>query len=254
MSEPAFEWDEGIIPDLTHVVTEDDEPVDNLFSERQQRLLVESLYASAHHLKPFLAMANVGLFFNPNQAPYVPDMLLSLGVQAPEGDVWEKQNRSYFIWIYGKPPEVVVEVVSNKDRHEEEKIQGYARLGIAYYVIYDPAQFLSQRKLRVYELHGASYVPVVDSSKLTSLPLGIKVVPGEFEDLQGNWLRWVDPTGNLLLTGRERAEQECQRADQERERADQERERANQERERADQERQRADRLAARLRELGLDP
>lgn len=27
------------------MVTEDDEPVDNLFSEKQQRLLVESLYA-----------------------------------------------------------------------------------------------------------------------------------------------------------------------------------------------------------------
>ncbi len=247
MSDPAIEWDEGILPDLTHVVTEDDEPVDNLFSERQQRLLVESLYASAHNLKPFVAMANVGLFFNVNQSPYVPAVLLSLGVQAPEGDVWEKQNRSYFIWIYGKPPEMVVEVVSNKDRHEEEKIQGYARLGIAYYVIYDPGQFLSQRKLRVYELHGASYVPVVDPYKLTSLPLGLKVVPGEFEDLQGDWLRWVDAAGNLLLTGRERAEQE-------RERADQERERADQERERADQERERADRLAARLRELGLDP
>ena len=32
--------------DLSHIVTEDDTPVDNLFSERQMRLLVESLYVS----------------------------------------------------------------------------------------------------------------------------------------------------------------------------------------------------------------
>ncbi|MBT9584890.1 Uma2 family endonuclease [bacterium] len=248
MTEPALEWDdEAILPDLTHVVTEDDEPVDNLFSERQQRLLVDSLYASGMDLQPFVAMANVGLFFNANQPPFVPDVLLSFGVQPPDGDIWEKKNRSYFIWMYGKPPELVVEVVSNKERHEEEKIQGYARLGIAYYVIYDPGQFLNQRKLRVYELHGASYVPVVDSHKLTSVPLGIKLVPGEFEGLHGNWLRWVDAQGNLLLTGSERAEAE-------RVRADGERVRAECERERAERERERAERLVARLRELGIDP
>ena len=48
-----------------------------------------------------------------------------------------------------------------------------------------------------------------------------------------SWLRWWDRDGNLLLTGAERAEQEKQRAEQER---------------------QRAERLAAKLRELGVDP
>ncbi len=47
---------------------------------------------------------------------------------------------------------------------------------------------------------------------------------------------------------------ERERAEQARQQAEQERERAQQERERAQQERERAERLAARLRELGLDP
>lgn len=97
MSEPATEWDEELLPDLTDVVTEDDEPADNLFSERQNRLLVDSLYASASELRPFVAMTNVGLFYATGQTPYVPDVLLSLGVLPPEGDIWEKKNRSYFL-------------------------------------------------------------------------------------------------------------------------------------------------------------
>ena len=40
--------DELIIPapDVSHLVTEDDTPVDNLFSERQMALLRETLYTS----------------------------------------------------------------------------------------------------------------------------------------------------------------------------------------------------------------
>lgn len=48
-----------------------------------------------------------------------------------------------------------------------------------------------------------------------------------------NWLRWWDSDGNLLLWSSEQAEQERQRAEQER---------------------QRAELLAAKLRELGIDP
>ena len=67
MADPQL-IDDVFEPDLTHVVTEDDEPVDNLFSERQQRLLVDSLYASASWLQPFVAMSNVGLFYKIGRA------------------------------------------------------------------------------------------------------------------------------------------------------------------------------------------
>ena len=33
-------------PDISGIITEDDEPVDNIFSEKQQRLLTESLNSS----------------------------------------------------------------------------------------------------------------------------------------------------------------------------------------------------------------
>ncbi len=55
-------------------------------------------------------------------------------------------------------------------------------------------------------------------------------------------------------TAEQRAEQERQRAEQERQRAEQERQRAEQERQQRATAEERAERLAARLRELGIDP
>ena len=125
-------------PDIEHLVTEDDEPVDNIFSEKQQRLLVEPLYSSWQAERPFIAAANVGLFNTVSQPPVVPDMFLSLDVEVAE-DWWAKENRSYLLWEFGKPPEVVIEIVSNtKGQEADKKIKTYAQIGVWYYVIFDP--------------------------------------------------------------------------------------------------------------------
>jgi hypothetical protein len=55
---------------------------------------------------------------------------------------------------------------------------------------------------------------------------------GIYKNVDLPWLRWWDLDGNLLLTGQELAEQEKQRAEQEK---------------------QRADKLAAKLRDLGVE-
>ena len=85
-----------VVPNLDHIITEDDEPVDNMFSAKQQRLLVEPLYSSWHPETPFLADANVGVFNSVYQPPIVPDMFLSLDVE-PDENIWKKENRSYFM-------------------------------------------------------------------------------------------------------------------------------------------------------------
>jgi hypothetical protein len=51
------------IDNFDDLVTEDDEPVDNIFSEKQQRLLTESLYNGWKPEQSFLTLANVGLFY-----------------------------------------------------------------------------------------------------------------------------------------------------------------------------------------------
>lgn len=142
-------------PSIKHLVTEDDTPVDNIFSEKQQRLLTEPLYSSwagPGEERSFLALANVGLFYGLHEPPLVPDVLLSLDVQAP-ADPWPKANRSYFLWEYGKPPEVVIEIVSNREGEEAgRKLETYTRIGIPYYVIFDPLEQLDLGVLQVYQL------------------------------------------------------------------------------------------------------
>ena len=64
-------------PNIDHIVTEDGKPVDNQFSEKQQRLLAEVLYCSWQPGEPFVAMSNVGLFFAIRTPPFVPDLLVS---------------------------------------------------------------------------------------------------------------------------------------------------------------------------------
>ena len=107
------DFEKPAIPDLTNVVIDDGEPVDNLISEKQQRLLVSSLYSSFNVSEPFLATANVGLFYAANKPPLVPDMMLSLEVTLPE-DWSEKKDQSYFTQNFSKSPEIVMEIVSNK--------------------------------------------------------------------------------------------------------------------------------------------
>jgi len=118
--------------DYNSFVTEDDAPVDNLLSERQQQLLTDALYASWIYDKPYEACSNVGIYENPPDVPIVPDMFLSLNVELPK-DIWQKKNRCNFIGVYGKPPEMVVEVVSNKIGNKRTtKLQKYERMGIKY--------------------------------------------------------------------------------------------------------------------------
>jgi Uma2 family endonuclease len=237
---PAEYW-----PDVSDLVTEDDTPVDNIFSEKQQRLLTEPLY-SARSESVFAALANVGLFYRVHHPPLVPDMLLSLGVEIPE-DVWSKSHRAYFVWEFGKPPDVVVEVVSNREGHEmDSKLTDYAAIGVKYYAVFDPERLLGRRLLRLHELHGASYVERA-GQWMPDIGLGLCLWQGAYEGLAAQWLRWCREDGAPIETGAELAEQERQRAD----RAEQ---RAEQECQRADQERQRAERLERRLKELGIDP
>ncbi len=250
------------------VITEDDEPVDNFFAAKQQRLLVESLYYSWQRPPgTFLADANVGVFPVPAESPLVPDVFVSTDVPLPP-NLQNKQDRSYFVWKMGKPPDVVIEIVSNRKGGEaDDKLQDYAHLGVPYYILWDPFRRLSKRRLRVYERRGDNYV-LQKEKWLASLKLGVGLWRGTFEDLQEVWLRWYDEDGQLFLTGGERAKQERQRADQECQRADLECQRAEQEQQRAqqehreklqafvllEQEQQRSEQLAAKLRELGIEP
>lgn len=238
MSQQLLNTSEIAIPDITNLVIEDDIPLDNFQSEKQQRLLTEPLYSSWFPGIPFIAAANVGVFYAIKQEPIVPDVFLSLNVQMPQ-DWNQKQNRSYFVWEFGKVPEVAIEVVSNKEGKElGTKKDNYARIGVIYYAIFDPLRQLQKPEemngslLKVYVLTAGRYVELAQPW-LETVGLGLTLWEGMFETQPGLWLRWCDSEGRVIPTGAERAMLEQQRADQAEARARQ---------------------LAERLRAMGIDP
>ena len=225
--------------DVSHLITEDETPVDNVGADKQHRLLVEVLYASWRIDRPFFAASNVGLFASLNGAAIVPDMLLSLDVLG-HPELWNKDHRSYFMWDFGKPPDVVVEVVSNNEGGETtRKMRDYARIGVPYYVIFDPMNFLLDAPIAAHALHAGEYF-LLPEPRLPRVGLNLVLWEGTYEKTEGTWMRWTTAEGELIPTGAERADAQQQRADSQQQRAD--------------SQQQRADALEARLRALGHSP
>ncbi|MBW4661980.1 MAG: Uma2 family endonuclease [Drouetiella hepatica Uher 2000/2452] len=225
--------------DISHIAIEDDTPVDNFQSEKQQRLLVEPLYSCWSPSVSFIAASNVGLFYGLKLDPIVPDAFLSLNVTMPD-DWSQKQNRSYFVWEFGKVPEVCIEIVSNRKGNELSlKKDDYARIGVTYYVVFDPLQQLQREEelngktLKAWALTAGQYVEMAEPLWLQTVELGLTLWQGSFEGQDSTWLRWCDRQGQVIPTGAEGRETERQRADEAELRARQ---------------------LAERLREMGINP
>lgn len=156
LAESFPDWETAV----QNMVTDDDEPVDSKLVAKQERLLVEPLYSSwqpepfeeePNVIRKFYADSNVGIFTSPYHPAIVPDMFLSLDVET-KGNLEEKENRSYCIWVHEKPPEAVLEIISDKRGGEfDEKMRRYGRMGVRYYVTFDPFQIYDAPYLRVYE-------------------------------------------------------------------------------------------------------
>lgn len=256
----AFAPDEELISEveayMETLVTEDDTPVDNWFSERQRTLLTEPL-DNWHPIdetgapRKFLAGADVGVFWMLRHPPLVPDMFLSLDTQLEiekPSDWWRKKNRSYFVWEHGKAPDVVVEIVSNRQGNEKgTKWRDYALMGVEYYVVFDPSLQLKDELLRIFKLDGRRYVSYYETY-FPDIGMGLTLWEGVYKDSPVTiWLRWCDEKGEVFPTGNEMAVKALAEATQEAQRAEQEAQRAEQEAEKAKL-------LAAKLRELGIDP
>jgi Uma2 family endonuclease len=172
-----------------------------------------------------------------------PDWFLVLGVTRAEQQ--QDLRWSYVVWQEGVNPFLVVELLSPGTEAEDlgqtlravnrppTKWQVYEQaLRIPYYVVFDRYE----NHLRVFQLVATQYQEMSVPDQRVWLPevdLGLGVWRGTYEGTIGLWLRWYDGSGQWLSTAAEQAVIE---------------------RERAETERERADRLAAKLRELGIDP
>lgn len=195
---------------IEELVIQDDEPVDNIFVEKQQRLLTEPLESSwsgPGKGRPFSVFCNVGLFPEKKQTPLVPDVMLVVDVPW-KVDPKRKETLSYFLWIVGKPPDVVVEVVSDRRGGEATyKKDRYAKMGVPYYVIFDPEEWLKSGELQSFELERGTYRPLA-KNWFPGVRLGLKLWEGLCANVSARWLRWIDSRGRLIPSGRERAERQ----------------------------------------------
>jgi Uma2 family endonuclease len=242
-----------VLPTSEELLSSDDTPVDN----EDQNLLPNLLLLLLTHLwssrQDWFFGVDMGVYYPTDEkspTPIVPDAFLSLGVERKKGG---KSRRSYVLWEESNVvPILTLEMVSQHLRGEyDKKMAIYRRLGVLYYIIYNPEFYQRDNKepLMVYKLvrgeyqlqHGEPYwMPEV------GLGIGRYHPPGSQEQLT-----WFDENSIRHLS---EAEVERQRADDERQQKERERQRANDERQQKELERQQKERLAERLRELGEDP
>jgi Uma2 family endonuclease len=264
-----LQFDLPNLPSTAELPCSDDTPVDN---EDQNLLpnillfLLKTIWAERMDWYFGVDMAIYHTTGEDPTIPVVPDAFLSIGVERRKGG---KSRFSYATWEEaGVVPIFVLEMVSQTLRDEyDDKMNLYARLGVLYYVIYNPGLWGQKRKKKhqafeVYKLVGGNYqLQPGDPYWMPEVGLGIGRCQVMSDNELQEQLAWFDETGDRYLTAeeraaleRQRADLERQRAEQEQQRAEQEQQRAEQEQQRAEQQQQRAEQLEAFLRSHGFDP
>lgn len=232
------------LPDHTQLPESDGTFVKNFQEHPQSLLLTDSIKPILQQLHPdsqYCIGQDCGIYWRLTDPPekgaeapdwfYVPQVPPTLDGQ---------MRRSYVMWQEIISPLMVLEFVSGNGREErdqtpyEGKFWVYEQaIRVPFYGIYE----VTKASVEVYHLVDGNYtlLAVNERGHFPIPPLGIElgIWSGYYQNAELLWLRWWDSEGNLLLTGEERAEQECQRAEQaERENA----------------------RLREQLRALGIEP
>jgi Uma2 family endonuclease len=194
------------LPSSEELPNSDDTPVDNQLQHLIPALLESTLATIWSERWDWFFGVNMGIYYDPNQPALVPDGFLSLGVKR---FVDEYLRLSYVLWEENKLPILVIEVVSQVDRGEySSQKEFYAKkLGILYYVIYNPFR-RKKPPLEVYRLVDGEYLLMSGSPIwLPEIGLGIGRERGIYQGIVREWLYWYDEEGQRLLTLEERIQE-----------------------------------------------
>jgi Uma2 family endonuclease len=225
------------LPDHNQLPESDGTFVKNFQEHPQSLLLTSSIYPVLNQLHPDRQYAigqDCGIYWRLTEPPergaeapdwfYVPNVSPLL-----EGE----RRRSYVLWKEIIAPLIAIEFVSGNGEEERDRTSPFssddAKAGkfwvyeqairVPFYAIYEVDKAL----VEVYQLIGNRYRLVQQNDRrhypIAQLGVELGIWQGTYMNQDLPWLRWWDGEGKLLLTGDERA-----------------------------------DRLAAKLRELGVDP
>lgn len=169
-----------------------------------------------------------------------PDTFVVFGVE-------NRDRRSYKTWEENnKNPDFVLEITSKSTRSQDQGAKKgiYAFLGVKEYFQYDPTGDYLTPQMQGLRLVDGNYFPI----SATTLPNGIVSIASQVLGLElrleaGEMRFYNSTTGETLLSFEEEAAAR-QQAEQARQQAEQARQQAE----------ERATKLAAKLRELNIDP
>jgi Uma2 family endonuclease len=247
------------LPPSTELPDSDDIPVDN----EDQNWIPNVLLMLLKNIWPlrtdWFFGVDMGVYHTTGKnvrVPVVPDGFLSLGVERRKND---KSRRSYVLWEEDNiQPILTLEVVSWTPGGEyDDKKAIYANLGVLYYVIYNPEFWKrdGHQPLEVYKLVDGSYqLQIGEPYWMPEVGLGIGRTPEIFLHSKEEVLSWFDEKGVRYLRPEEEAVQAKEAAVRAEQLAESETNRANREAVARTAAEQRAEELAAKLRELGIDP
>jgi Uma2 family endonuclease len=226
------------LPSSAELPCSDDSPVDNENQNFIPNLLLFLLEFIWGDRLDWYFGVDMAIYHTtgPNpRIPVVPDGFLSLGVERRKQSLEGKGRLSYVLWEENDiPPILTLEIVSQTYGGEyDDKMLIYARLGVLYYIIYNPDYWQRDRHqpFEVYRLvNGVYQLQIGEPLWIPEIGLGIGRFQHRSAAVSRAALTWYDVAGARYLSVEEIANQERQRAEQERQRAEQERQRAEQER------------------------
>ncbi|BAU14836.1 hypothetical protein LEP3755_53890 [Leptolyngbya sp. NIES-3755] len=209
------------LPSSTELPCSDDTPVDNENQNLIPNLLLFLLeFIWSDQLDWFFGV-DMGIYHttgtNP-RVPVIPDGFLSIGVERRKQSRQGKGRLSYVFWEENYiPPILTLEIVSQTYGSEyDDKMLIYAKLGVLYYVIYNPDYWRrdQHQPFEVYQLIDGSYqLQIGEPLWMPEIGLGIGRFQQISDGIDREILTWYDATGSRHLS---QAEQERQRAQQER--------------------------------------
>lgn len=223
----------------------------------QPRLLDDALVLADYPRDRWFSGMDMHLYYDPAHTGWYkrPDWFLVVGV--PRMYEGREKRRSYVVWQEQVVPRIVIEFLSPGTESEDlgrfyggklaiadpEKPPGkfvvYEEiLQVPHYVTYDS----NTQELRYFRHTAGRYQEqtigsVAPKIWFPDLQVGFGIWDGVINGMRDRWLRWCDADGNWLPTDTERERQQRERAEAER-----------------DRERAEKERMAAKLRELGIDP
>lgn len=217
----------------------------DIFHDLQPQLLSTTLQLTVAPPDQVFTGTDLNVYYDAEHVNWHkrPDWFVVVGV--PKLYEQKEMRLSYVIWQEKVSPTVVVELLSpgtaksdlgelNRDPDgTPTKWEVYEQiLQIPYYVIFD----CYTDHLRVFQLRDHRYQALkLDQPKLwiPELERGLGLWQGRYDDIDRLWLRWYDAQDHWLPTDTERLVIEQQQRVQVQ---------------------KQADRMAAKLRELGIDP